>query len=77
MGVQERITEVSTSLALGEGVKTENDLLWFQTKAEMGGIGGNLGEGLGMTGQRGPYEEFRLYLDNNGITLEGILVRMN
>lgn len=50
------------------GAKTENSLPWLKWSR------GHLGHWLGMPGYRGPYEEFGLDLDDNGNTLEGILV---
>lgn len=74
LGVQGRSIEASKSLALaGRGAETNS--IWLQPRAEVGRRWGHLGVGVGMVGHRRPYEEFGL--DDNGNTLEGILVRMD
>lgn len=41
----------------------------------MSGDRGHLGDWVGMVGHRRAYEEFRLDLENNGNTLEGMLAK--
>lgn len=74
LGVQGRSIEASQSLAL-DGGGAETNRIWFQPRAEVGRRWGHLGVGVGMVGHRRPYEEFGL--DDDGNTLEGILVRID